>query len=341
MGLLVIRGSLRVTQFWPKGGADADTATVEVVLEGNRPFIYVDEQGGRHPSRVFEKAESIGRSGRRPVVRFNKRLDANVINVRLQGIDAPELHFQPQVTGSAGHNGKFRQSLGETCSHALHDYLSKISQNDLPCEILSRVRKPNEVCDTYGRIVGNLVLTIDGTRVDVNHWLIREGWALPGLYNSMTKNEIRQLLADHDAAREDNRGMFSGPYVKKQLATFNPNRRYRKGPASFTAFSDKGTVNFPKFFRRQADHHVRRAIGENVPAGLLAYIATKRDDIAIDIRRFLNHTSPTSGADFKRKFEQLATFVKNGRYPLGPEVVFWEADSKLVRAGTNKPITAW
>ncbi len=33
--------------------------------------------------------------------------------------------------------------------------------------------------------------------------------------------------------------------------------------------------------------------------------------------------------------------MKNGRYSTGPEVVFWEADAKLVRASTKTPITKW
>lgn len=342
MGLLVVRGSLRVSQFWPRGGADADTATIQVVLAGSKAFTYVSDTGQRKPTRVFENAEVVGRQGPQRVIKHDAKLNADKINVRLQGLDAPELHFQPTVKGSQGKNGKFRQSLGETCSHALLHYLSKLGLNEIPCEVLTRVRLPADVCDVYGRVVGNVVVAVDGTRVDLNHWLIREGWALPGLYNSMTKNEVRQVQADHAAAVQGKRGMFRGKHVTGTLAAFDKTRRYRKGPDSFKPFSDKGAVNFPKFFRRQADHAVRRAVGTpHTPPAFLAYVASKPDDIAIALTAFLKRKGSTSSPDFKKQFTRLATFVKSHRYPTGENVIFWEANAKFVKAGTKKPITSW
>jgi hypothetical protein len=59
------------------------------------------------------------------------------------------------------------------------------------------------------------------------------------------------------------------------------------------------------------------------------------------VETFLRHLGSTSTRDLKKQFRQLATFVKNARYPTGPELVFWEADAKLVKTGTKNPITAW
>src|SRR5262245_10453492 len=158
----------------------------------------------------------------------------------------------------------------------------------------------------------------------------------------MTQSEVRQTLADHAIAVRDRRGLIKGKNVTARLASFDPRQRYRKGPAPFQPFSDKGDVNFPKFFRRQADPPVKRAIqNPDTPAGFLVYLASKKDDIALPVKTFLNHKGPATGRDFKKQFKQLATFVKQGRYPIGPEVVFWEGDAKLVKAGTNKTITAW
>jgi hypothetical protein len=87
---------------------------------------------------------------------------------------------------------------------------------------------------------------------------------------------------------------------------------------------------------------VRRAVGGDAkPGGFLAYLASKRDDIALATATFLSSQGPTTGPAFKKRFTHLTGFVKNGRYPRGPEVVFWEADAKLVRAGTKTPITKW
>ena len=341
MGLLVVKGVLRVAQFWPRGGSDADTAVIEVVLTGKTPFTFIDGTGKRHSTRVFENAEVKGKFGPQAVISHDKRLNADKIRVRLQGIDAPELHFQPRVPGSKGKNGNFRQPMGETCSNALFTELSKLGQAELSCEVVSKVQKPSDVCDVYGRVVGDVVLVADGSRRDINHLLLREGWALPGFYNSMTDAEIKGLQADFNAAQAGARGLFSRKLVSTKLAIFDPSNRYQAGFSSFKPFSDKGSVNFPKFFRRQADHYVRRAVGKPVPADLLAFLKTKPDDLAIETARFLKHKGPGTAKEFKKQFRQLGTFIKNGKYPIGPEVVYWENDAKLVNAKTKKEITTW
>jgi hypothetical protein len=226
--------------------------------------------------------------------------------------------------------------MGETSADALHRFLIDFGLTEIPCEVLTKVDKPSDVCDVFGRVVGNIQLTLDGTRIDINQWLLREGWALPGLYNSMTKAEIFAVLADHGAAKQDKRGLFSKKtIVTTKLAAFDPNRRQRKGPASFKPFSDQGPVNFPKYFRRQADLHVRRAIGENVPKDLKGFIATKADDLALRTEKFLKLKPPTIGNAAKTKFEQLATFLGKNKVLTGPELVYFENDSKLLKAGTK------
>ncbi len=337
MGLLIINGVLRVKQFWPESRSDADTATVD--LTTGQPFVFVNNAGHRAPTRAFDVAESVGKFGPKPVIKTTKS-GARKVTVRLQGLDAPELHFQPQVQASSGVTHPFRQSMGETCANALHAFVSAFGQADIPCEILTRVSKPSDVCDVFGRVVGNIVLIIGGARIDLNHWLVREGWALPGFYNSMTKPEILALLADHDAAKADRRGLFSKKkIVSSKLASFEPQRRERKGPSSFKPFSDKGVVNFPKFFRRQAERHVRSAIGENVQTDLRSFIAKKGDDLALRRKDFLKLKPPTTGKAAKAKFRQLAIFLGKNRFPIGPELVYFENDSKLVKAGTNTEIT--
>lgn len=337
MGLLIISGTLRVKQFWPESRSDGDTATVD--LAAKQPFVFVNDAGHRAPTQALDQADSVGKFGRKSVIKTNKS-GARKVTIRLQGLDAPELHFQPQVQGASGVTHPFRQSLGETCAAALHTFVSAFGQAEIPCEVLTRVNKPSDVCDVFGRVVGNIVLIMGGARIDVNHWLVREGWALPGFYNSMTKPEILALVADHDAAKADGRGLFSKKgIVTSKLAAFDPARRERKGPSSFKPFSDKGAVNFPKFYRRQAERHVRSAIGEDVQADLRGFIAKKPDDLALRRGDFLKLKPPTTGNPAKAKFSQLASFLGKNRFPTGPELVYFENNSKLVKTGTNTEIT--
>lgn len=343
MGLLVVTGVLRTKQFWPEARSDADTATVDLVPQAKKPFVFVNNAGQRKTTKVFDNAVVLGKFGPNAVVNQPKTSTVRRVTVRLQGIDAPELHFQPQVPGAGGKGiiHPFRQSLGETSANALHDIVAAIGLVEIPCEVVTVVNTPNEVCDVYGRIVGNLVLTLGSVRIDLNQRLLREGWVLPGLYNSMSKPEIQAVLADHQMAKQNKRGLFSRKIVTTKLAPFDDQRRERKGPTSFKPFSDEGPVNFPKFFRRQAELHVRTANGETVPADLRAFIKTKKDDLAMATSKFLALKGPTTGAKAKAKFDNLATFLGGNKYPMGPEVVFFENDSLLVKAGTTTPIKDW
>jgi endonuclease YncB( thermonuclease family) len=341
MGLLTINGILRAKQFWPEGRSDADTATVE--LAAQQPFVFTDDGGKRHPTNAFDNAEVVGQHGRNAVIKQPKTSAARSVTIRLQGIDAPELHYQPQVTGSGGKgiNHPFRQSLGETSADALHTIVGSFGLAEIPCEVTTEVELPSDVCDVFGRVVGNIVLKIGGARIDINHRLLREGWVLPALYNSMSKAEIQAVLADHTVATQAKRGLFSKRIVTSVLAPFDPKKIERKGPASFKPFSDSGPVNFPKFFRRNAERYVRNAIGENVGADLRAFIATNSTDLALQTDRFLKLKGTLTGKKPRPEFKQLATFITRNRYPVGPEIVFWENDSSLVKAGTNVQITGW
>jgi endonuclease YncB( thermonuclease family) len=341
MGLLIISGIIHVKQVWPEGRSDADTLTVE--LQSAKAFTFVNSAGSRRTTRAFDNGEIVSQNGRNEVIKQAANSAVRKVTIRLQGLDAPELHYQPKVDGSGGQGvvHPFRQSLGETSANALHAMLLAFAMPDIPCEVVTIVNTPSEVCDVFGRIVGNVVLHLGGARIDVNQRLLREGWALPGLYNSMSKAEIHAVLSDHAAARNNKRGLFSRKIVTDKLAPFDPQRRERKGPASFTPFSDLGPVNAPKFFRRQAEQHVRTAIGENVPANLRSFIATKATDIAIKTNDFLKLTGSVVGKKPRPEFKQLATFLGGDRYPPGPELVFWENDAKLVKAGTNTEIKTW
>jgi endonuclease YncB( thermonuclease family) len=303
----------------------------------------VDDAGQRRPTRAFDGAEVIGKHGRKTVIKQSTSGTVRSIVVRFQGIDAPELHYQPEVPGSGGKgvNHPFRQFMGETSANALHGMVTAFGQPVIPCEVRTVVANPSDVCDIFGRVVGNLVLVIGGARIDLNQRLLREGWVLPGLYNSMSKPEILAVLADYDAAKQHKRGLFSKAIVTSKLAAFNPKQTERKGPAAFKPFSDKGPVNFPKFFRRQAEQHVRLAIGENVPKDLAKFIVTKPDDVALSTDRFLKLKGPTVGKKPRPEFKQLATFLAGNQFPTGPEVVFWENESMLVKAGTHTPVDSW
>lgn len=89
-GLLEVAGTIDVSQFWPTGRSDADTTTV-VLKVGTNPIKFrKNDASPFHPTRVFDNAVVKGRTSK-PAIKNGH------ITIRLQGIDATELHYQPSA----------------------------------------------------------------------------------------------------------------------------------------------------------------------------------------------------------------------------------------------------
>src|SRR6516162_109071 len=86
-GLLRVSGTLDLSQFWPNGKSDADTATVVANVDGFEFSLDGSLQRLRR-TRVFEGAQIAGKN----VIKTDRK-----VTIRIQGIDAPELHCPPGV----------------------------------------------------------------------------------------------------------------------------------------------------------------------------------------------------------------------------------------------------
>ena len=85
-GILHVRGTIDLAQFWPQGASDADTMHVAV---DTGSFAFARNPASRFvKTRVLADAVVRGRIAT-PVVRAK-----GTMVVRLQAIDAPELHHQ-------------------------------------------------------------------------------------------------------------------------------------------------------------------------------------------------------------------------------------------------------
>src|SRR5437667_5473839 len=182
MGLLKVTGTIDVNQFWPKGTSDADTTKV-IVQTGPQAFQFQSHPGAEFKTtKVFENAVVKGSTSKPPIKN-------GAVTIRLQGIDAPELHYRPTPLGKKSgvtpaqriefkkYNKEYRQHFGETATVALRDLLSGVGQGSVQCTVTTFVNEPNEVFDTYGRFIGDIVVESGGPAINVNLWLVREGWA--------------------------------------------------------------------------------------------------------------------------------------------------------------------
>lgn len=330
-GLLRIRGLIDLTQFWPGGSADADTSKVKVTV-GKESFAFAADGKKFKATRVLDNAIVIGAS-KKPVIDTQSR-----VTVRLQGIDAPELHYKaaplrktrPEVTPAkreaynAENKTERRQHWGETATVAMAQKLSTFGVGEIRCEVYSFVDHPFELMDTYGRAVGNIRV---GKKfgLDINTWLTEKGWVFPTFYSSMSEEEIQTLL---DAAVKGRKQGRVWSALTNDTSKWKPKLVYRKG-GPIDAVNDQGALLMPKLFRRQVAHKME--VHAKVFSGSYAEFLTARPDECYLTREFLDmgaHTAPT---------HRLADFMKGKRFMKEPQdVVFREKFSTVVDAAGKR-----
>ena len=148
-GTLQVKGSLSLAQFWPAGQSDADTAKLLIEV-GESAFTFrANPKAEAKPTHIFDDAVVHGRITR-PVLQKGK------LTVRLQGLDASELHFTPQAMVPVGQqepelhqrflrwNYAFRQPIAEQSTLALRELLAGAKQEKLACRIETKLDDPAE-----------------------------------------------------------------------------------------------------------------------------------------------------------------------------------------------------
>ncbi|MBL8517726.1 MAG: hypothetical protein JNM76_12255 [Betaproteobacteria bacterium] len=258
MGILTARGSIDISQFWPQGTSDADTANIYVDVAQGGVFYTAPGKAERDVTNLYKSAVS---AQKKTTTDLSKEtlIKQGKIKVRLQGIDAPELHYKPQSDprtaeklgvkgaklGGAGVVKDYRQHQAETSAVSVGRFLATIDASAVPCEFVSNVddsEGPSAVVDKYGRFVGDII--VDGN-VNLNHWILEKGWAVVSLYNSMTEAELDGYISHWRKGR--NKG--SSRHYADRVIAFKPGLllRHHATPVS------EGDARFlhPKLYRRQ------------------------------------------------------------------------------------------
>lgn len=328
-GVLVIDGTVDVAQFWPSGEEDADTVKLALSSPQNA-FRFRASPGA--PTVITHAVDNAGIfktvKGKRT---FKPLIRHGVITTRLQGIDAPELHYLPPVKGAQN----FRQFQGETCTISLENQLKKSGQNKIPCQFVTAVDHPQDVIDKYGRFVGEIIFDRNTPKEwNICDWLVEQGWAFPAFYSSMSVAEINRLQTKAAAAQKIKRGIWA--FETANIAPLDFTMLFRKnGPID--AAKDRGPVTFPKIFRRLCDYSVKK--NGTVSGTLTAYLSgLKPPDLCYRTPDFLK----SGGHPSKNLQKKLAQFVTAGnKYLAGPgDLVFQEASSTIVDSN-NQKITGW
>jgi endonuclease YncB( thermonuclease family) len=250
--LLTIDGRIELSQFWPAGESDADTTKIVVEVAGSGFRIQRPDDAAPRATDVYQRAYLRGPKRGNGFVRLPVAAGGKVI-VRLQRVDAPELHVLPaQLRGKSlaglGWYQAYRQRQAETAVSRLGRFLSKLAggKRQLACTFTTRLadaRGPGDAIDKYGRFVGDLL--VGPERINLNLWLLREGWAMLALYESMRADEIDESLAAwHEGAGKGVRPSYRSAFEPFEFVTF------RRPGSVLQDDRDNGAFIHPKFFRR-------------------------------------------------------------------------------------------
>jgi len=331
-GLLKVSGLIDLAQFWPDGESDADTTKIKLKV-GPNAFKFAADGETFKTTRVFEGAKSTGQ-GRKPLIDAKGR-----ITVRLQGIDAPELHYRASalpgdradVTDAkreafnAANRAEKRQYWAETATVALCEKLSNFAKGGVvKCEFWSHVDYPHEIADVYGRFVGNIGVGA-GFDLDINTWLAEEGWVYPAFYSSMSNDEIEALCEAAERGRKKKR---LWAHLQSKVNKFDARLVYRPH-GEVDADADVGPVLFPKLFRRQVAHAMEKKAGLK-PGTFKAYLKKKLDE-CFETDDFMEngvHSAVTMA---------LHDFITGQDFAAAPdEVVFKEKPASVVDANNKR-----
>lgn len=335
MGTLKIIGKIELKQFWPESSSDADTANVVISVDQNSFYYRKDKQSAYRKTKAFYDAYVIGKSK-------SKLVKNNKVKVRLQGIDAPELHYKapplikaPNVTPELREaynkkNKEFRQSLSESATFALRKFLKSIDANEVYCEVLSHnVDKPREVVDTYGRFVANIIVKKKTKKYDLNVWLAEQGWVFPTFYSSMSNDEMEVLLK---AAKKGENKKRIWKYLRNDTGKFKYSMQYREGVADFTLGDDNGVLLMPKLFRRQVAYAMQKKV--HLFDDTFSEFLAKSKDPFYKLLDFMQE-------GYDAKLFYLDDFIDGKIFKLTPgDLVFREKYSNVVTE-QGKDITSW
>ncbi|HEY8184655.1 MAG TPA: thermonuclease family protein [Pyrinomonadaceae bacterium] len=326
VGELRVTGEIDLAQFWPNKKSDADTVTVQAT---NLEFSRDPKTKPFKKTTVFSGAW-IGKSkGKRQLVVHK----GGKITIRLQGIDATELHFKEYFKSGLKGNVEYREFLAETATTKLHDFLAGGGGSKVACRVTTRVDLPNQVFDIYRRFVGDVWVKVGGQWKNANHWLVRQAWAFPSFYDTMRNEEIQAILK---LASQAKKALGFKSRVWGQLiphvGPLNTGMQYRsKGQPNPQA--DIGNVIMPKLFRRLVTFTID---GLNTPTtdNFHDYLGKLKDDLWVNTTTFLKNR----GA--KRNVTLAPPLDNANNFQADPEkLVFSEKTTPALMGANGKPIS--
>jgi len=351
IGLLRFNGIINLAQFWPTKESDADTMHVKPV----GPIMFEPKTGKPFEVKVFTGAYIKTRKTKTKGVVPIPVLGTSGFSIRLQGIDAPELHYTAQDLKAKKDLMKqfgltqqqadfvyndFREPLGERATAELVKFIKPHAPGAIAsCVVETRVSKPNDVFDKYGRMIADVTLILsDHQRKSINVWLVENGWAMPTFYVSMFHDEINQLIAAQKAAGK--KGVFAQLDDRVRPIDFKliERKNFTGTPDAKVSGQRDTRVVLPKQFRRLTTWSVKAHVGlltGSFEAFLVAKAGTGHGKA--DCYRTKDFLSKGT----KAKKITFASLFKSHRLSVGPADLVFSEDTSTLKGPGGKLIKDW
>jgi endonuclease YncB( thermonuclease family) len=258
------------------------------------------------------------------------------VKIRLQGIDAPELHYRVDQKKT-----EVRQNWGKRATFELRKFLkARVSGMKIDCHVETLVKSPSDVFDKYGRLVGDIMIADGSSILNVNHWLVKNGWAFPTHYNSMQLGEIDSI----NAAWASGKRGFRKSIVKRAANDMYglPCGKAGDGPAE--AKKDKGKVVLPKLFRRLVGFKENSKDTATLKDFLAVASKKGKRDLVIKLADFKTLTRAQRANPSKKNSAvpliNLHTLITDGNRlnPKAEDLVFVEDPATLKNSSSPKAI---
>ncbi len=347
MGTLRVTGTIDIHQFWPLDSSDADTTKLQLLIN-NKSFQY-RKTGSKtfKTTNAYVGAVSKGQ-GTKAVITISKKTGEQSITCRLQGVDAPELHYKasalktkPSITQTMRdvfnkNNKDRRQYYAQSSTVALAKHLKKFADKNgiVKAVFETEVDSPADAVDTYGRFVGNIRI---GKKLDINLWLVENGWGHPAFYTSMSNEEIAAFLNAWKKGKA--KSGRPGRSLSKDAGSFDwkllYNEPHKDAVIKFAIGDDKGKVLMPKIFRRQVAWMVsKKAKVIDSSIKFTDYLKEKPDQLVL-LDDFLANSINSATVRYLHEFVVKSKVIKNPE-----EMVFTEKAGTVVDTNGQK-LVSW
>jgi endonuclease YncB( thermonuclease family) len=200
-GMLEVNRTIDLTRFW-RTGANAFRFTP-------RPASPSDV------THAFDGTQVYGNVAKGAIDQQQR------IIIRLQAVDAPELHHRPtaptldkkkptstQHTAFNTASRNLRQFFSQTSTVRLFTLLSKVGKSAINYVIRTLVDQPNYLFDTFGRFIADTFVKVGGKEQDANQWFCLNGWAFPTFHSLVTNNEIATFTQHRQKTQAMNAGIW-------------------------------------------------------------------------------------------------------------------------------------